>query len=203
MSSNPKLPSRPLGRSGLEVSVLAFGASPLGGVFQARARLKYRPAGHQFCVLINFQTPFESPVCMQPIDEEEGIRAVEAAFQRGINFFDTSPFYGDTRSETVLGKALKRLPRDKIVVATKVGRYGQDTFDFSASRVTASIQESLTRLQLEYVDLVQCHDIEFGDLDQIIEETLPALAKLREKGIVKNVGITGLPLKIFTYILDR
>jgi L-galactose dehydrogenase len=140
---------------------------------------------------------------MQPIDEEEGIRAVEAAFQRGINFFDTSPFSGDTRSERVLGKALKRLPRDKIVVATKVGRYGQDTFDFSASRVTASIQESLTRLQLEYVDLIQCHDIEFGDLDQIIEETLPALAKLREKGLVKNVGITGLPLKIFTYILDR
>lgn len=140
---------------------------------------------------------------MQPIDEDEGIRAVEAAFRRGINFYDTSPFYGDTRSETVLGKALKRLPRDKVVVATKVGRYGQDTFDFSAARVTDSIYESLTRLQLDYVDIIQCHDIEFGNLDQIIEETLPALAKLREKGVVRHIGITGLPLKIFTYILDR
>lgn len=140
---------------------------------------------------------------MQPIDEDEGIRAVEAAFRRGINFYDTSPFYGDTRSETVLGKALKRLPRDKVVVATKVGRYGQDTFDFSAARVTDSIYESLTRLQLDYVDIIQCHDIEFGSLDQIMEETLPALAKLREKGVVRHIGITGLPLKIFTYILDR
>ena len=140
---------------------------------------------------------------MQPIDEDEGIRAVEAAFRRGINFYDTSPFYGDTRSETVLGKALKRLPRDKVVVATKVGRYGQDTFDFSAARVTDSIYESLTRIQLDYVDIIQCHDIEFGNLDQIIEETLPALAKLRENGVVRHIGITGLPLKIFTYILDR
>lgn len=125
------------------------------------------------------------------------------AFHRGINFFDTSPYYGLTKSETVLGKALQRLPRDEIIVATKCGRYGGDTFDFSAGRVTASIHESLARLQLDYVDILHCHDIEFGDLDQIVNETLPALVALRKQGVIRAIGITGLPLKIFSYVLDR
>lgn len=152
--------------------MLGFGASPLGGVFQAVA-------------------------------EEDGARSVEAAFQRGINFFDTSPYYGDTRSETVLGKGLARLPRDQIVVATKVGRYGNGVFDFSADRVTASVRESLARLGLTYIDLIQCHDIEFVNLDQIVNETLPAVHRLKEQGLVRHIGITGLPLKIFRYVLDR
>lgn len=67
----------------------------------------------------------------------------------------------------MLGKALRDLPRDQIVVSTKVGRYGQEQFDFSAERVTASVAESLARLQIPYIDLIQCHDIEFGDLDQV------------------------------------
>ena len=140
---------------------------------------------------------------MLAVDPEDGAKAVEAAFRRGINFFDTSPYYGDTRSETVLGLGLARLPRDQIVVATKVGRYGSGIFDFSAERVTASIHESLGRLQLTYVDLIQCHDIEFVHLNQIVNETLPALAELKKKGLVRHIGITGLPLKVFRYILDR
>lgn len=166
------MPRRPLGQTGLEVSVLGFGASPLGGVFQA-------------------------------IDEDEGVAAVKEAFDLGINFFDTSPYYGDTKSEAVLGRGLAQLPRDQIVVATKVGRYGANTFDFSAERVTASIRESLARLQLDYVDLIQCHDIEFTHLDQIVNETLPALLALKAQGLVRHIGITGLPLKIFRYVLDR
>jgi L-galactose dehydrogenase len=92
---------------------------------------------------------------------------VHEAFRLGINFFDTSPFYGCTKSEIVLGRALKDLPRNDIVVATKVGRYGPEDFDFSAARVTDGFKESLRRLQIEYVDILQCHDIEFGDLDQV------------------------------------
>ncbi|PRW05776.1 L-galactose dehydrogenase [Chlorella sorokiniana] len=168
----PRMPRRPLGQTGLEVSVLGFGASPLGGVFQA-------------------------------IDEDEGVAAVKEAFDLGINFFDTSPYYGDTKSETVLGRGLAQLLRDQIVVATKVGRYGANTFDFSAERVTAGIRDSLARLQLEYVDLIQCHDIEFTHLDQIVNETLPALLALKAQGLVRHIGITGLPLKIFRYVLDR
>lgn len=104
---------------------------------------------------------------LQDIDEEEGIAAVHEAFKLGINFFDTSPFYGVTKSETVLGKALKNLPRDEIIVATKVGRYGSTEFDFSAERVTREFHKSLERLNVEFVDIVQCHDIEFADIDQV------------------------------------
>lgn len=72
-------------------------------------------------------------------------------------------------SEKVLGKALKavNMPRSEYVVSTKCGRY-KEGFDFSAERVTKSIDESLARLQLDYVDILQCHDIEFGSLDQVL-----------------------------------
>mmetsp|Transcript_34547 Transcript_34547/g.88384 ORF Transcript_34547/g.88384 Transcript_34547/m.88384 type:complete len:364 (-) Transcript_34547:263-1354(-) len=166
------IPRRPLGNTGLDVSVLGFGASPLGSVFQE-------------------------------IDEDEGVASVHEAVRLGVNFFDTSPFYGITRSEKVLGRALKDIPREKVVLSTKVGRYGQEEFDFSAARVTASVTESLQRLNVEYIDIIQCHDIEFGDLDQVVSETLPALQKLKEKGLVRHIGITGLPLKIFKYVIDR
>ena len=137
------------------------------------------------------------------IDEAEGIRTVHAAIDLGINYIDVSPYYGLTKAETVLGKALKELPRDAYYLATKVGRYGLDQFDFSATRVAASIDESLTRLNVDYVDLIQCHDIEFVSLDQIIEETLPALRRVQQQGKVRFIGISGLPLAIFHYVLDR
>ncbi|KAG8645766.1 hypothetical protein MANES_10G090900v8 [Manihot esculenta] len=164
---------RPLGNTRLKVSSVGFGASPLGRVFG-------------------------------PVSEEEAIASVSEAFRRGINFFDTSPYYGGTLSEKMLGKGLKALgvPRNEYVVSTKCGRY-KEGFDFSAQRVTRSIDESLERLQLEYVDILQCHDIEFGSLDQIVKETIPALQKLKEAGKIRFIGITGLPLGIFTYVLDR
>ncbi|PWA94474.1 NAD(P)-linked oxidoreductase superfamily protein [Artemisia annua] len=164
---------RPLGNTGLKLSCVGFGASPLGSVFG-------------------------------PVSDEEAIDTVREAFKLGINFFDTSPYYGGTLSEKVLGKALKAVgvPRNEYIVSTKCGRY-KEGFDFSAERVTRSIDESLERLQMEYVDILQCHDIEFGSLDQIINETIPALQKLKETGKIRFIGITGLPLEIFTYVLDR
>jgi L-galactose dehydrogenase len=110
---------------------------------------------------------------VQEINENEAVAAVHEAFRLGINIFDTSPFYGATKSETVLGKALAGLPRDEIIVATKVGRYGHEDFDFSAERVTRCFHESLERLQLSYVDILQCHDIEFGDLGQVCSKSPP------------------------------
>lgn len=120
----------------------------------------------------------------------------------GVNFFDVSPFYGLTRAETVLGKALVRLPRDSFVLSTKCGRYGHNDFDFSAKRVTASVEESMQRLNVDFIDIIQCHDIEFTDLDQIVTETIPALLKLKEAGKVRAIGITGYPLEIFPYVLS-
>lgn len=173
MAATPKLELRPLGNTGLKLSCVGFGASPLGSVFG-------------------------------PVTEEEGIAAVLDAFRLGINYFDTSPYYGGTLSEKVLGKGLKAsgVPRSEFIVSTKCGRY-IDGFDFSAERVTKSIDESLERLQLDYVDILQCHDIEFGSLDQIVHETIPALQKIKEAGKTRFIGITGLPLEIFPYVLDR
>lgn len=157
--------------TGLDVSVLSFGASSLGGVFRA-------------------------------INEDDAIRTVHVAIDHGINLIDTSPYYGLTKSETVLGKALKSVSRDKYLLATKVGQYGDGIFDFSAQRVTKSVDESLARIGVDHIDLIQCHDIEFVDLSQIVNETLPALHKLKATGKVRHVGITGLPLKIFRTVID-
>jgi aryl-alcohol dehydrogenase-like predicted oxidoreductase len=91
-------------------------------------------------------------------------------------------FYGATLAETNLGKALKDIPREKFVLSTKVGRYGQDVFDFSAERVTRSVDESLARLNVDYIDIIQCHDIEYGSLDQVSSSrekvVLPAGARV-------------------------
>jgi L-galactose dehydrogenase len=163
---------RPLGHTGLKVSVLSYGASPLGSVFR--------------------QT-----------DDREGIKTVHTALDLGINFLDVSPYYGATKAETVLGQALQGIRRDRYILATKVGQYGDGIFDFSAARVTRSLDESCARLGVDYIDLLQCHDIEFADLNQIVDETLPALAELRAAGRIGHIGITGLPLKIFPAVIDR
>src|SRR5579875_3902782 len=95
-----------------------------------------------------------------PIDETEGIRTVHAALDAGINYFDVAPYYGRTRAESVLGRALRTIPRKAYILATKVGRYDTDRFDFSADRVVSSVEESLQRLGVETIDVIQCHDIE-------------------------------------------
>jgi L-galactose dehydrogenase len=162
---------RVLGKTGLEVSVLSYGASPLGGVFGE-------------------------------VSEANGIRTVHAALDLGINYIDVSPYYGHTKAETVLGKALKGMPRDSYTLATKVGRFGPGEYDYSAQRVIASVDESLRRLGVDFIDVIQCHDIEFTTPDQIMEETLPALRQVQEQGKVRFVGVTGLPLSNFPAILD-
>jgi L-galactose dehydrogenase len=135
------------------------------------------------------------------VDPNDAIRAVHLAVDSGINFFDSSPYYGITLAETRLGQALVGR-RNRVVLATKCGRYGFDEFDFSAKRVTASIDESLRRLQTDYIDLFQAHDVEFGDVEQIIRETLPALRKLQQQGKVRYIGITGYPPKLLRRIAE-
>ena len=162
---------RTLGKTGLKVSALSFGASSLGGVFK-------------------------------PVDESVAIRTVHTALESGINFIDVSPFYGYTKAETVLGKALKGIPRDRYFLATKVGRYGDAEFDFSAKRSAASVDESLERLGIDYIDIIQSHDNEYGDLNHVINETIPALRQIQRQGKARFVGVTGYPLKIFRTILS-
>ena len=169
-----------IGKTGMRVSNLGFGASSLGGVFH-------------------------------DIREAEGIEAVHTAVDNGINFIDVSPYYGHLKAEIVLGKALKEIPRDKYYLSTKVGRYGKDGknyWDYSAERVTASVYESMERLNIDFIDLINVHDVEFqgdlpGGLQKVVDETLPALVKLREKVVVGHVGITDLQPENLKWVIEH
>ena len=166
---------REIGRTGMKVSALSFGASSLGSVFRGTK-------------------------------ESEAIAAVHTAVEMGMNFIDVSPYYGHYKAETVLGKALREIPRDRYYLSTKVGRYGKDgvnTWDYSGRRATESVYESMERLGVDYIDLINVHDIEFADLHQVVEETLPALVELREKGVVGHVGITDLQLENLQWVVDH
>lgn len=166
---------REIGRTGMKVSALSFGASSLGSVFRDTR-------------------------------ESEAIAAVHTAVEMGMNFIDVSPYYGHYKAETVLGKALREIPRDRYYLSTKVGRYGKDgvnTWDYSGRRATESVYESMERLGVDHIDLINVHDIEFADLHQVVEETLPALVELREKGVVGHVGITDLQLENLQWVVDH
>ncbi|HRE83068.1 MAG TPA: aldo/keto reductase [Opitutaceae bacterium] len=134
---------------------------------------------------------------------EEAFGSVRAALECGLNFIDTSPFYGRGMSEVLLGLALKGVPRDQYTLCTKLGRYDLAHFDFSARRVAESVDVSLHRLGTDHLDIVLCHDIEFVPLQQIVDETLPALRRLQKAGKVRYVGISGYPMKIFRFILGQ
>ncbi len=137
------------------------------------------------------------------VDLNDALRCVQVAVHHGINLIDTSPYYGRGLSECLLGKVLPQIPRDEYVLCTKLGRYAPQHFDFSARRVQESVDLSLERMRVDYIDLMICHDIEFVDLTQIVEETLPALRKLQAAGKIGWVGISGYPMKIFSEILDK
>lgn len=125
--------------------------------------------------------------------DERATAAVHRALDLGVTVFDTSPYYGETLSETRLGAALEG-QRDGVFLITKCGRYGVDDFDFSAGRIERSIDESLRRLRTDRVDLLLAHDIEFGDPAQVANETLPALARIRDSGKARAIGVSGYPL---------
>src|SRR3954454_22718271 len=137
------------------------------------------------------------------IDLGEALRSVREALNLGMNFIDTSPFYGRGLSECLLGPALRDVPRDRYYLGTKLGRYDLQHFDFSAKRVVESIDVSLHRMGTDHLDIILCHDIEFVDMAQIVEETLPALRKVQQQGKVRFVGVSGYPMKLFRYVLDR
>ncbi len=120
----------------------------------------------------------------------EACTTVEHAIASGINFFDVSPYYGVNLAEERLGNALVG-SRHQVLLATKCGRYGSSHFDFSAATVIRGLDDSLRRLKTDYIDLLQVHDVEFGSIEQIVNETLPAIARLKDAGKVRLIGVTG------------
>lgn len=164
--------TRELGKTGLQLPVVGFGASSLGQEFR-QVRL------------------------------DEALQSVHTALELGMNFIDTSPFYGRGMSEVMLGIALRDVPRESYTLGTKLGRYDLGHFDFSAKRVAESIDVSLHRLGTDHLDIVLCHDIEFVPMQQIVDETIPAIQKIREQGKVRFIGISGYPQKIFRFVIDQ
>lgn len=134
---------------------------------------------------------------------DEAVQSVRVALDCGLNFIDTSPFYGRGMSEVLLGVALKGVPRASYTLCTKLGRYDLAHFDFSARRVAESVDVSLHRLGCGHLDIVLCHDIEFVRMQQIVDETLPALRKAQQAGKVRYLGFSGYPQKIFKFICDQ
>jgi aryl-alcohol dehydrogenase-like predicted oxidoreductase len=166
------LPVRPLGKTGLNLTTLSFGASSLGAEFRS-------------------------------VQLSDCLRSVEAAIDSGMNFIDTSPYYGRGMSEVLLGQVLPGIPRDRYYLGTKLGRYAPRHFDFSAKRVIESVDISLERMRVDHLDIVLCHDLEFVDMTQIVEETLPALRRQVDKGKVRFIGVSGYPMKMFRYVLGN
>ncbi len=134
---------------------------------------------------------------------DEAMLSTRTALDLGMNFIDTSPFYGRGMSEIMLGLGLKGIPRDSYLLGTKLGRYSDVHFDFSAKRVEESVHVSLQRLGSEYLDVLLLHDVEFVPLAQIWEETLPAVLKLKQQGKVRAVGFSCYPIKTFDTVLDQ
>jgi len=164
--------TRPLGNTGLDLSILSFGASSIGAEFRS-------------------------------IDIADALQCVHVALDRGMNYIDTAAYYGRGMSEMMLGRILPKLSRDSYVLSTKLGRYAPAHFDYSAKRVAESIDISLERMRVDYVDMVFCHDIEFVPLDQIVNETIPALRTQVKAGKVRFIGVSGYPMKMFRHMLEH
>ncbi|NBJ29654.1 aldo/keto reductase [Citrobacter sp. DNRA3] len=135
-----------------------------------------------------------------PVSQQQANETVSAALENGVNYFDVAPYYGLTKAETALGKALQGVPRHQYTLATKVGRYGDSLWDFSREATLKSIDESLSRLGTDYIDVIQCHDIEYGDIPQLLDEALPMLRELKASGVVRHIGITGYRLDLLEQV---
>jgi D-threo-aldose 1-dehydrogenase len=171
----------PLGRTGLRVTRLGFGGASIGGLFAA-------------------------------VDDEDAIATVAHAWDLGIRTFDVAPLYGFGAAERRIGAALAGRPRDEFVLETKVGRLvrplddipaGADiddqdanyartepvglVFDYGADGVRRSIEDSLGRLGLDRIDIALIHDPD-DHWEAAIGEAYPALARLREQGMIRAIG---------------
>jgi aryl-alcohol dehydrogenase-like predicted oxidoreductase len=167
-----------LGKTGLKVSRLSFGASSLGAVFR-------------------------------PVDESEAIKAAHAALDCGINYFDVAPAYGGTLSETVLGKALRGIPRSRYFLSTKVGKYtkpgsyGDDVLDYARAHIRASLDESAGRLGVDYFDIIHIHDIEYQGrkhTEWALTEGWETVQELKREGRIGGVSFGIYPMDLWKRI---
>lgn len=177
MSTSP-LATRTLGRTGIEVTALCLGTSPLSSMPQLY--------GHT-------------------VESETAIATIDAALDGGIRAIDTSNSYGGGNSERLVGEALRRrggLP-DDVLLATKVDP-APGSNDFSAERVFASFEESLERLGVDRIELLHLHDPEKIGFEASMAPGGPveALIALRESGRVAHLGVAGGPVDMLTQFIE-
>lgn len=170
-----KMHYRPLGKTGLNISYLGLGCAQLGAIFRG-------------------------------ITVEDHIKIVHEAVKQGINYLDCAPFFNFGRAEEVLGQALKDVPRQAYFLTTKVGKYSPDVlkmYDYSFQRTEDSVNNSLNKLQVDCIDIVQIQDVDFvEDLSILYSETIPALQKLKSEGKLRFIGITGYDLQIIKKVIE-
>jgi D-threo-aldose 1-dehydrogenase len=150
-----------LGKTGIEVSPVGLGGAPLG---------------HS---------------AFSPLTDEEVVNVVQASLHQGIRLFDTAPSYGNGESERRLGQALKGIPRQNFILETKIGliREGRILrYNLPVGSVRQSMEESLKRLQLDYIDILLIHDPD-RFYQNAIEVVYPELWELRRQGIVRAIGV--------------
>ena len=177
-----KMEYNTLGRTGLLVSRIGYGGAALGG-------------------------------CYTPVETEDGIACVHKAIDEyGINYFDTSPSYGQGgMGEMKLGEALSGGWREKVILATKCGDYnrpdagGQFAYqmDFTPIAIRKELENQLRRLRTDCIDVLQVHDVDKTTVRIVTEELLPEMARLRDEGKIRFLGITGRKLTTLREILQR
>jgi L-galactose dehydrogenase len=138
------------------------------------------------------------------VTDHEVADTLNCAAEAGINFIDTSAFYGQGRSEEIFGSLLTPELRSHFLIGTKAGRWDRDRFDFSAKGMRDCFEGSLRRLKTDQVDVLLAHDIEFAeDLEQVFTETAHVLHDLKREGKCRFIGMSGLPLSILTQAVER
>jgi D-threo-aldose 1-dehydrogenase len=186
------MPCVPLADSGLRISRTVFGGAPIGGLFTA-------------------------------VSEADARATLEAAWDAGIRTFDTAPHYGAGLSERRLGEFLGEKPRHQFVISTKVGRrlvaagadaqpqgtegfYGAPRLsrvrDYSRDGVLGSLDDSLTRLGLDRIDIALIHDPD-NHAEAALDGALPALAELRAAGVIGAIGVGMNQAPLLEWFIDR
>jgi aryl-alcohol dehydrogenase-like predicted oxidoreductase len=127
--------------------------------------------------------------------EDEAARLILDAVGLGINVIDTAPSYG---TEGVVGKALKSIPRDQVVIATKAQIVARDGAWIPPERVVASLDKSLHDMGIDHVDVFNLHGLEAHEYDYAMETIAPVLAEQKAKGKIRHIGVTETPIQDHT-----
>ncbi|NQY11036.1 MAG: aldo/keto reductase [Flavobacteriales bacterium] len=131
------------------------------------------------------------------VDEDACIETVQVAINVGINLIDVAPAYGGTKAETVLGKALKDIPRDMYYISTKAGKYtdpdnySNNEFNYTEKKIREGLEESMKRLGVDYLDIVHLHDFDYENgahCEAAFSTGFGTLLKLKEEGVIGAIG---------------